>query len=91
MTQDNQSFEKAYTRLEQILETLNSTQVSLEDSLKLFEEANSLIVGCEKKLSFAEQKVESLLKNRDGSIATDSQGILTEKFSPESEQRSLTQ
>ena len=79
--QEKPSFEKSYTRLETILETLNSSQVSLEDSLKLFEEANSLIVTCEKKLQSAEQKIESLIKNRDHTLQTDRQGIKKEPFS----------
>lgn len=87
---EENSFEKAYARLEQILETLNSSQVSLEDSLKLFEEANSLISSCEKKLQNAEKKIEILIKNRDGSITQDAQGIKTENFSPTSQQQSLS-
>jgi len=88
---EENSFEKAYTRLEQILETLNSSQVSLEDSLKLFEEANNLIASCEKKLQDAEKKIEILIKNRDGSISQDQEGIRTEDFLPSSQKQSLSQ
>lgn len=62
------SFEKAFERLEQILEALNSSHPSLEESLKLYEEADQLIILCHKKLSDAEKKVEVLMKNRAGEL-----------------------
>ena len=43
-------FEEAYRRLEEILEKMNSGKASLDDSLKLYEEADKLIVTCQKKL-----------------------------------------
>lgn len=58
-------FETAYTRLEQILEKIQSGQVPLEESLKLYEEANTLIQWCSKTLGDAEKKVEVLIKNRE--------------------------
>ena len=67
-------FEKAYIRLEEILKAMNEPQTTLEDSLKLFEEADSLIQNCNHKLKAAEQKIEILIKNRDGSAAVDSEG-----------------
>lgn len=70
------TFEEAYDRLEAILETMNEDQVSLEKALHLYEEADHLITTCQKRLSEAEQKIEILLKNRDGSL------ILTEDGSP---------
>ncbi|MEM8629362.1 MAG: exodeoxyribonuclease VII small subunit [Chlamydiota bacterium] len=77
------SFEELFTRLEKILQTMNETTTSLEDSLALFSEADRLIQGCEKKLQEAEQKVEILLKNRDGSLQTDEHGApVTADFSP---------
>lgn len=62
------TFEKAFERLEQILENLNSGHPSLEDALKLYEEADHLIVNCQKKLSDAEKKIEVLMKNRAGEL-----------------------
>ncbi len=59
------TFEEAYVRLEEILEKMNSEQVSLDDALTLYEEADQLILSCQKRLSNAEQKIEILLKNRD--------------------------
>lgn len=62
------SFEKSFERLEHILEILNSSHPSLEDALKLYEEADSLIIQCHKKLSGAEKKIEVLMKNRNGEL-----------------------
>jgi exodeoxyribonuclease VII small subunit len=68
------SFEAAYARLEEILEKMNSGKVSLEDSLKLYEEADRLINWCSKRLTEAEKKIEVLVKNRDGELLPDEQG-----------------
>lgn len=76
-----ETFEKSFERLEEILETMNSGQVSLEDSLKLFEEADKLIAKCGNYLNSAEQKIETLIKNRNGEIELDANnGPLTKPF-----------
>lgn len=78
------SFEKAFERLEEILEKMNKEKVSLDESLKLFEEANSLINICSTQLSNAEQKIEILLKGKNGELALDKTGKpLTESFEPQ--------
>lgn len=64
------SFEEAYSRLETILEELNSGELSLEKSLKLYEEADQLIAHCSQKLNHAEQKIQTLIKNREGRVVT---------------------
>lgn len=80
---NNFSFEQAYERLEQILEKMHGEQVALEDSLKLYEEADQLIASCTQKLSAAEQKIEVLMKNRSGELVLDEQGKpQTEPFAP---------
>lgn len=63
-----QNFEEAFTRLEQILEKMNSQSISLDDSLKLYEEADCLIQFCGKRLSAAERKIETLIKKRNGDL-----------------------
>lgn len=63
---ENFSFEKAYERLEGILSELNCGETPLEESLKLYEEANRLIELCSSKLNQAEQKIEMLIKSREG-------------------------
>ena len=75
MTTDSPlSFEAAYARLEEILEKMNSGKVSLEDSLKLYEEADRLMSWCSKRLIEAEKKIEILVKNRDAELQVDEQG-----------------
>lgn len=75
------TFEEAFERLEEILEKMNLGKVSLDESLKLFEEADKLIFKCSKDLSVAEQKVQILLKNRNGELSLDSEDKpVLEKF-----------
>lgn len=62
------SFEDAFARLEQILEKMNSGAVGLDESLKLYEEADKLIATCNKRLTDAERKIEMLVKNRNGDL-----------------------
>jgi exodeoxyribonuclease VII small subunit len=62
------SFEAAFARLEEILEKMNSGAISLDESLKLYEEADQLISVCNKRLNEAERKIEVLVKNRSGDI-----------------------
>ena len=68
------TFESAYARLEEILEKMNSGKVALEESLKLYEEADKLIVWCSKRLTEAEKKIEILTKNRDAELVFDLAG-----------------
>lgn len=63
------SFESAFARLEEILERLNTGTISLDDSLKLYEEADQLIAVCNKRLNDAERKIEILVKNRNGELS----------------------
>jgi exodeoxyribonuclease VII small subunit len=81
MTEQTFTFESAYARLEEILEKMNAGKVSLEDSLKLYEEADRLINWCSKQLNEAEKKIEVLVKNREGEVMLGEQGRpLTQPF-----------
>ncbi|NGX39739.1 MAG: Exodeoxyribonuclease 7 small subunit [Chlamydiae bacterium] len=83
MEENTQTFEEAYLRLENILEQMNSEQVSLDDALSYYEEADKLIATCQKRLMEAEQKIETLMKNRDNTLSLGSDGEpQTEPFSP---------
>lgn len=59
-------FEEAMERLEEIVQGLESGDLSLEESLKIFEEGMKLIKFCSKKLEEAEQKVTMLVKDSEG-------------------------
>lgn len=65
------SFEEAYARLEEILESMNSGNIPLKKSLELYEEASKLINLCSAQLNQAEKKVEILLKDKDGNLCLD--------------------
>jgi exodeoxyribonuclease VII small subunit len=59
-------FEDAMERLENIVESLESGDLSLEESLKIFEEGMNLVNFCSKKLEEAEKKVTMLIKDQSG-------------------------
>ena len=71
-------FEKSLTRLEEVVKRLESTDLSLDEAMKLFEEGVKLSRECQKQLEEAEGRVEILLKKADGKIAA-------EPFEPENE------
>ncbi len=61
-----QSFENQLEKLEEVVATLEKGDVSLDESLKLFEEGIKNVRQCSKMLQTAEQKVEALIeKNGD--------------------------
>ena len=88
MNLPNNSFEQAYSRLEKILELLNTGVVSLEESLQLYEEANSLLMSCNKELQNAEKKIQILRKSRMGELEKDERDApIVEAFSIHTENR----
>ena len=62
-------FEEAFKRLEAIVENLESGDLSLEESMKLFEEGIGLTEACKSRLEDAEQKIKLLLKDSDGKLS----------------------
>jgi len=66
MSKKNSSFnfENAMLELEQIVTTMESGKLSLEDSLQNFEKGITLIRECQKKLQDSEQKVKILLDEK---------------------------
>ena len=65
------TFEAAMKRLEGIVETLGGGNLSLEDSLKMFEEGMELCKFCNKKLDEAEYKVEKLMEKKGGELSVE--------------------
>lgn len=55
-------FEAALAELEQLVETMEQGDLTLEQSLKDFERGIQLTRSCQKALSEAEQKVQILLE-----------------------------
>ena len=62
------SFEQAMEKLDSAVIKLESGDLSLEDSIKEFENAVELIKQCENKLSAAKQRVRILTEATDGTI-----------------------
>ena len=62
-------FEESMKRLEEIVKNLESGELSLEDSLKIFEEGMTLVSTCSKKLDEAERKVTLLVKEGEGKFS----------------------
>lgn len=56
------TYEKAILRLEEIVSALEKNEVSLEESLKLFEEGTKLTAFCADKLKNVQQKITELAK-----------------------------
>jgi exodeoxyribonuclease VII small subunit len=62
------SFETAITKLEAIVESMETGEVPLAELLSKFEEGNKLLKHCEGRLKEAELKIEQLKKERDGVV-----------------------
>ncbi len=67
-TKKKMTFEQALTRLEEIVGQLESGEISLEDSIKSFEEGKELVKLCLSKLEQAEKKIQQLEARTDGSF-----------------------
>ena len=64
----DQSYEAALEDIEQIVEQLESGELSLEDSLAIFEKGVGLTKYCYQKLDEVEKKIEILTKDREGKL-----------------------
>ncbi len=71
------TFEQALNRLEEITESLENGDFSLEESIKLYEEGVKLIKLCNSKLENVESSIKILI-NKDGEL-------LEEDFIPNEE------
>ena len=60
MEEKTWTYEEAMTRLSEIVAALGNGGISLEESLKLFEEGTKLSSFCYDTLSKARQKIEKL-------------------------------
>jgi exodeoxyribonuclease VII small subunit len=62
----NLKFEDAMARLEEIVTGLEKGDLSLDESLKMFEEGVRLSKSCLKMLDEAQKKVEILIHDKEG-------------------------
>ena len=65
---DNKSFEKMMQNLEAIATDLESGDLSLDDSVKKFEEGMKISKECSKILEEAEHKITILTKDSEGNL-----------------------
>ncbi|KPQ27434.1 MAG: exodeoxyribonuclease VII, small subunit [Marinobacter excellens HL-55] len=63
-------FEKSLDELEKLVRDLEQGELSLEHSLAAFERGVKLTRECQSALKTAEQRVEQLVQNSDGSLET---------------------
>ncbi|HEY9205313.1 MAG TPA: exodeoxyribonuclease VII small subunit [Candidatus Methanoperedens sp.] len=59
------SFEESLLELENIVEKLENGQLSLDESLVLFDRGIKLVKECNTRLKNAQQKVEKLIESSD--------------------------
>lgn len=65
-----QKFETAMKRLEEIVARMEGGELSLDESLKLFEEGIKLSRALNKRLEEAERTVEALVRDSSGPLRT---------------------
>jgi len=63
-----ESFEQSMARLEEIVATLEQGDLSLDESLRRYEEGIRVLRQCEAFLKNAEQRVKILLEDQDGKL-----------------------
>lgn len=67
MNEQNLTFERAMTRLEQIVRSLERGDVALEESLQMFQEGTELVRQCQKLLDQAQLQIQKIMTASDGS------------------------
>jgi exodeoxyribonuclease VII small subunit len=72
-------FEKSFQQLEEIVKRLESEELPLDESLRLFEEGIRLSRFCHQRLEEVEKKIELILADAKGQP-------VTEPFEPEEEE-----
>jgi exodeoxyribonuclease VII small subunit len=68
---ENRSFEGALKALEEVVERLESGELSLEDSLQYFEQGVQSAARCRKLLQEVETPVELLLTDQRGALTVE--------------------
>ena len=66
--QKDKNFEDALAELESVVEKLESGELSLDESLRSFEEGVRLVKFCNEKLGEVEKKIELLVRDKEGKL-----------------------
>jgi len=72
--EETKSFESMMGRLETLVEKLEGGNLSLEDSIKSFEEGMALVKTCSTVLQEAEQRIQKLTRDAEGKPAVEGSG-----------------
>jgi exodeoxyribonuclease VII small subunit len=72
------NFEKAMSRLEAIVEQMETGKLPLEELIVRYEEGMNLVKVCQERLTSAEQKIEIIARNSAGKA-------IVKKFEPAAE------
>ncbi len=75
---EKKTFEDSVAELEKIVAQLEGGDVTLDESLTLFERGIKLSKSCQKMLDEAEKKVSILMTTDDGEIVKEEFGDLSE-------------
>ena len=67
--ENNKNFEEMMKDLEQIAKELESGELSLDESVKKFEQGMEISKSCSKILENAEKKITILIKDSNGEIS----------------------
>ena len=65
---EEMKLEEAMRRLDEVVKTLDSDRLDLDESLKLYEEGVRLVRACHEKLSDAERRISALRISEDGEM-----------------------
>lgn len=68
---ENMQFEKALEKLEDIVAKLEEGNLTLDESMKAYEEGVKLAKVCHRRLNEVEKKVEVLVKKTDDTFETE--------------------
>jgi exodeoxyribonuclease VII small subunit len=67
----NMPYEQAAMELESVVNLLESGELTLEDSIKMFEKGVSLVRLCNKRLDDIEKRITLLIEGKDGVVEKD--------------------
>ena len=68
MERTPQTFEEAVSRLEEIVQLLESGELPLDEMVRLYEEGQKLIAFCQQKLADAERRIKIVTLNNGGEL-----------------------
>lgn len=68
------TFEASMLRLEEIVKEMESGELSLEKSMKLYEEGTKLALKCKEQLEKAQMKITTLGENKEQDENVDESG-----------------